>query len=292
MKPASAQSWGARRFAPTAKPANSAGGSWGKVSPQQAKDSSSEKSAPTGKNRPPKSPRGNGRGALSVTYSEPSGESGLGEIAEVLLDSKIFDRLVAALNTILILPKDIDVHFEQCGQINAFYIPGERRIAMCYELFGQFAEIFGGDDEEELGIEIINAAVFTFFHELGHALIHVLDIPITGREEDAADDLAALIALNMGEDGEDIVLSALSHFASMADEHESSADELAFWDEHSLDGQRAYNMACIIYGSNPEKFEDMVGDEGLPEARAERCPDEFKQKSNSWERLLDGHIVG
>ena len=31
--------------------------------------------------------------------------------------------------------------------------------------------------------------VSTFFHELGHALIDAWDLPITGREEDAADQL-------------------------------------------------------------------------------------------------------
>ena len=76
----------------------------------------------------------------------------------------------------------------------------------------------------------------------------------------------------------------MSHFAGAADAWDDQ--ELPFWDEHSLDAQRVYNIACLIYGSDPEVYNDLVGDDGLPSDRAERCPDEFAQKVKSWEKLL------
>ena len=39
-------------------------------------------------------------------------------------------------------------------------------------------------------------------HELGHALIHVLDLPTTGREEDAVDQLSTYILAYGSEGGE------------------------------------------------------------------------------------------
>lgn len=36
---------------------------------------------------------------------------------------------------------------------------------------------------------------------MGHALVRILDLPITGREEYAVDDLAAITLLGLGNDG-------------------------------------------------------------------------------------------
>ncbi len=39
------------------------------------------------------------------------------------------------------------------------------------------------DAEQEEAPLVASAAVFTFFHEMGHALIAIYDLPVTGREE-------------------------------------------------------------------------------------------------------------
>ena len=38
-------------------------------------------------------------------------------------------------------------------------------------------------------------AVFTLYHETGHLLVHELDLPVLGKEEDAADALAVILIL-------------------------------------------------------------------------------------------------
>jgi len=58
------------------------------------------------------------------------------------------------------------------------------------------------------------------------------------------------------------------------------------WGEHSLSEQRFYNILCLVYGSNPEKFNFLVEDGDLPEERAEICPSEYERKVNSWDTLL------
>jgi len=73
-------------------------------------------------------------------------------------------------------------------------------------------------------------------------------------------------------------------------QNDTDIDQLPFWDEHSLDKQRFYNLACWLYGHDSEKYGSLVEDGSLPQARAERCPAEYEQMSRSWTTLLKGHL--
>ena len=234
-------------------------------------------------------PRG-GSGSLKITYKTTRNPE-LRELAQILKEERVFD-IALPLAKQLRLPQDLPVTFQECGEDNAFYDPETRSITMCYELFAVLGTIFANPEstDEEVGEAMIGAAFFIFLHEFGHALAHLLDLPITGKEEDAVDDFATLVLINAGE--QMAAASAIGHFGSLADAYESgSAEELAFWDEHSLSAQRVYSIACLLYGSDPEAFAEMVGEDGLPEGRAVRCPEEFQQKSRAWDKLLGPHLA-
>lgn len=213
------------------------------------------------------------------------------EVHLILKNTKVFEEIAAGLNEELALPNDIEVYFQECGEENAYYDPETSQITLCYELIQRYKEIFAdnAETEEEYVIEIINAALFTFFHELGHALVDRLELPITGKEEDVVDEFAALILLGSGEEGEQAALAGVLQFAVDAEE-EAELEELAYWDEHSLSIQRFYNMACLVYGSNSEKYSFLVEDGDLPQERADGCEYEYAQKSNSWEILLAPYL--
>ncbi|HBN29834.1 MAG TPA: hypothetical protein DD416_01080, partial [Rhodobacteraceae bacterium] len=53
-------------------------------------------------------------------------------------------------------------------------------------------------------------AIFFLYHELGHALIDILKLPVFGREEDAADVMGVVLSetINPVEDTETIMLAA------------------------------------------------------------------------------------
>lgn len=230
------------------------------------------------------------QGTLKISYQKARNEN-LRELAKVLRDERVFD-IAIPLAQQLRLPQDIPVTFAECGEDNAFYDPETRSITMCYELFAELGRIFADEEstDEEVGQAMLGAAFFIFLHEFGHGLVHLLDLPITGKEEDAVDDLATLILINAHEEA--AAAAAIGHFGELADQYESgSSEDLAFWDEHSLSAQRVFSIACLLFGSNPEAFEEMVGDDGLPEDRAVRCPEEFQQKSRAWDKLLAPHLA-
>ncbi|MDQ3129151.1 MAG: DUF4344 domain-containing metallopeptidase [Acidobacteriota bacterium] len=211
---------------------------------------------------------------------------------------KAMDKEVAAslleitkpLNEIIALPYDVYLNFDKCGEPNAFYNPEVKEITMCYEFLDEFEQTFKKVSKNRAEIDDMSdgAMVVFFFHELGHCLIDVWDLPATGREEDAVDQLAMFILLDGTPEGEGMVLSAATFFAVVSSQQ--GDNELAFWDEHSLDQQRFYDMLCLTYGSNPSKNKNLLGKNGLPPERAQRCPAEFKRVDHSWQKLLAPYL--
>ncbi len=131
--------------------------------------------------------------------------------------------------------------------------------------------------------------VFTFYHELGHALIDLLDVHVLGREEDAVDALAVLLSSHgrTPEVADDIIASAAESFAILDEWAAAEGEELTFWGEHSLDQQRFYNIVCLYYGSEPDALEELADDAGLPEERRELCIEERAQVEHAWGAVLD-----
>ena len=163
-------------------------------------------------------------------------------------------------------------------------------IVLCYELFLSSIETFLDvvESDEELLHALESTLSFIFYHELGHALVDLFDLPITGREEDAVVQLATVILVESGEDGEDAAMDAALWFALQAEDTELS--EWAFADEHSLDEQRFFNIICWVYGKSPGRNDFIVEEGFLPPERAERCEDEYLKLSSSWDRLLSPHL--
>ena len=211
---------------------------------------------------------------------------------EELKKERVLEGIVKDLNDTFVLPRDITLTFGECGEANAFYDPEKQRVTMCYELVESLYDVFRDAEEsqDELDDAVAGATIFVFFHELGHALIDILDLPITGKEEDAVDQLSLYVLTDGTDSGEKAALDGARSFALEGQEPGTKVDDLPFWDEHSLNEQRFYNIICGIYGQNPEKYAGLVTEKILPEARAERCEAEYQQIDKSWGKLLAPHI--
>ncbi|SEK35880.1 DUF4344 domain-containing metallopeptidase [Nonomuraea pusilla] len=216
------------------------------------------------------------------------------ELTKLLKEEKTLEEVAQGFNDLLKLPEgDYVLATEECGQANAFWSPDDKKITICYELLtdavAKAEENFSTEQEKD--DYVTGVLLDTLFHELGHALISIYDLPTVGKEDDAVDQLSAIYMIEIGEAGQNYALQAAqSYFIAAGD---SDRDSLPFYDEHSMDEQRAYNYACLVYGSDPEKFADLVGetdDSYLPQARAERCPEEWAKVSAAWNKLLEPHL--
>ena len=226
-------------------------------------------------------------GDFVLGFAEPE-SANLVALADRIIATDDFTVVTQALNETVGLPGDIPVTFRECGEINAFYDPDERAITMCYDLFEYIQQQFadGGLDDDEAFARALDANVFIFYHEVGHALINVLELPTTGKEEDAVDDLATIILIESFEGGDLAVLNAAQSFFLSGSEI-TDLSELDFADEHSLDSQRFFAISCLVYGSNPTAHASLVEDGTLGEERAALCEQEYPQKLDAWLTLLD-----
>lgn len=209
------------------------------------------------------------------------------KVNEQMRDTKVLEGAARDLNKNLALPYDLTLVTRDCGEVNAFYNPKDHSVTMCYEIMDYYYDLFkrGGYDEKEASRKMFDAMQFIFLHEVGHALIDAYQLPVTGNEEDAADKLSSYINLKeLNESGSRAAIAAAEAFDLQAKSNEGK--NLPFYDEHSLDQQRFYNILCQLYGSNESKYEVLVTKGLLPEQRAVRCPTEFQRNVQTWEALL------
>ena len=205
--------------------------------------------------------------------------------AREMHQSGTLQELARGLNAIFVLPRDIGMRFAECGEANAFYDPSNHEIWMCLELIDGMAETLEGrfEDEESTTNALAGAFVAVVLHEAGHALVDVLEIPITGREEDAVDQLSAWMLIE-AEDVDSVRGAAATYYV------DDDVDDEDFADEHSLNKQRYFNLVCWAYGSDPDNQQDLIESWELPQARADRCVDEYALLDRSWTNLLKGHL--
>jgi hypothetical protein len=230
------------------------------------------------------------RGDFRVVY-EPVRDPGYAEWREELRRDGFLEAFAADLNRTLALPADVSLALAECGAADAYYDPEARRIRICLELLDSFSAIFEDEvDEAELDDAVAGATYFTLYHEVGHALIHVLDLPVTGREEDAADQLATFVLLDGTEEGEAAALDGAQSFLLEHEREGWTPEESPFWDEHSLDPQRFYNILCWVYGHDPAQYAYLVEEGFLPPERAERCGEEYIRLERSWSSLLSPYL--
>jgi hypothetical protein len=234
------------------------------------------------------------RGDFNLIYEDTQNPDFI-PIKKALEIEEVFEDLVYDLNKKISLPVNIPTFFAECDEANAWYDPQYNEVVVCYDLMDYFLQLFltNGYGEEEAVTAAVDIAFFVFYHELGHALIEVLDLPFTGNEEDAVDQLSTAILISYGM--EESAANAAVAFGLNAEESASEPVNIELlWDQHSLDGQRFYNILCWIYGSDEQRFSSMVSytdeDDGiLPESRAQTCGQEYDRMSDGWANLIVPH---
>ncbi|WDR03577.1 DUF4344 domain-containing metallopeptidase [Devosia algicola] len=109
-----------------------------------------------------------------------------------------------------------------------------------------------------------NNSLFVLYHEVAHLLFDQLNVPILGREEDAADNLATWTMLNQHNGKSDQALDDAAYgwiLTGLA--YNSGAAESDFYAAHSLDRQRAYQIVCLMVGNNEKRFHKIADGYGM-----------------------------
>ena len=121
--------------------------------------------------------------------------------------------------------------------------------------------------------------LFVLLHELGHAVITQMGLPVLGRMEDAADTFAVFMLLRMGSDfSHRALVDAAEGWFFAARRDQKTGQRVAYYSEHGLNEQRAYQIVCIMVGSDAEKFRDLADETNLPEDRRHTLSRRLQQR--------------
>jgi hypothetical protein len=211
---------------------------------------------------------------IEINYIPPSSER-FEDLYGRLRRRAVLEDLRAFLSP-LILPRKLRLSTRECGEINAFYSRYDGLI-ICYE-YVEFIERLAPRDVTPEGFTraegIAGAFIEVTLHELGHALFDLYKIPVFGREEDAADQMAAFVMVQFSRD---LARLAIKGAAYSYWSQQTTWTFSKFSDEHGAELQRFYNYLCLAYGGFPDTFSDFVEGGLLPSGRAVYCAHEYEQ---------------
>jgi hypothetical protein len=191
------------------------------------------------------------------------------------------------------LPRKLTVMLEECdGDPNASY--EDDSISICYEYIDELWRRAPTDSTkgDVAPIDAIIGPLFdTALHEFAHALFDMHKLPVFGREEDAADQVAAYITLHLNKaEARRLILGTAYAYKNEIAAEKRPRTTRQFANVHSTPAQRLYNLLCLAYGSDSKVFSDLVGKSFLPKSRAEDCEDEYKQVERAYETLIGPFI--
>lgn len=150
-------------------------------------------------------------------------------------------------------------------------------------------------EEQPAAVEFVVGNVeFLLLHEIAHFLIAEKELPIIGPEENAADYIATLALLRessldpaRASRGHEFLLSAVDAFGAAWRTGQAFGADVPYWGAHALSIQRYFQIACLLYGSDPAGFARIPEMTGLPYERAQGCAGEYARADRSIQWLLD-----
>jgi hypothetical protein len=132
--------------------------------------------------------------------------------------------------------------------------------------------------------------LFALLHEMGHVAIDEMKLPVLGREEDEADAFATLRLLRIGGEFSQRVLAEASKNWSLAGRRDQKTGaEPVYYGEHSLSEQRAFQVVCLMVGSDSSKLKSLADKAQMPPERQESCRKDYGKISRSWGAVLEPH---
>ena len=222
---------------------------------------------------------------VRISYETPSDEK-FRPIYDALKHRQVLERLQRFLVP-LRLPKVLTVELMQCGTETKPYESGGP-VVICYELIQRIVDVTiqNTKDANEQTLIMDGTFVQAVLHEVAYAVFDVLQVPIWGREDDAADRVAALTMMQFSDQ---VALTTIVGTAKFFEYSKRAWTGGDFADLGSPEAQRFYNYLCIAYGGDPLTFQFLAPRPGpskvarLTENRAPRCEGEYRQVQRAFD---------
>jgi hypothetical protein len=194
---------------------------------------------------------------------------------------------------------DLNVRTASCGVSNAYYqrIDKVPTVTICYEYLQDVMRNMPAETRAVNGDTMRDVMCAQLFfavaHEMGHAMFDIFDVPVFGRQEDAADEFATYNILQFG--GQQALQlidgAAYAYHAYIQDlsaKPQVTMPFAAFSSDHGAPEERYFNLICIAYGYDPRLFSLEM--HKIPPSRAQKCKFEYEDLKFAMRTVFWRHI--
>jgi len=250
-----------------------------------------------------------GKGRVTIVYQDDTIQPENRDAMKKIMDSGVFERMADRLTKAVALPHDLQVvitdNLPKDIDVPTTELDGRRIVwpaafsKETHDVLTKFLPEVVRDkgapkviSQENFTADVLNVwgNHFILGHELGHAVIHQLNLPLTGLEEDSADGFATFFTINNKDTGPNAALGAAVLFDAMGRKRPNLTME-DFSSDHAVILQRVYNFLCSVLGSDPQRLHSLVTDGYIPESRAMLCGKEWTQLNYGWWTVLEPHLT-
>lgn len=209
------------------------------------------------------------------------------QIQQTLKSSKVLQNAVNLINQNWQLEDDILLKLG--GEEDPYYDPETSTIYFSYYFADEIAQRYKADKNnlsvKELDRFVVSGVVHTLFHEYAHVLVDYLNLPVLGREEDAADSFASYVLLTMMDNGAQILRDGADLFY-LESLDPDPFDAAMLSDSHSLSIQRFYMGICHLYASDEKANQNLIKKHDFDEEWTDTCLMDYDIVISSWQALL------
>jgi hypothetical protein len=239
-------------------------------------------------------------GPIHIEYEEPK-DAALKETYELVKERRGLETFRELLSPFR-LPEDLYIKAVGCNGIPNAYFFREKNdqatIRICYEYLKEVKDKLPKETTKD-GIEpqdaMLGQLLFALMHEFGHAAFDIYQVPIFGRQEDAADQFATYVMLQFGgEKAQRLIKGAAYSYdgfiKDLKDKPKVTVPLAAFSSDHGAPEQRFYNLVCIAYGWDPQIFAGVIEKGYLPENRGKVCKYEYGNVRFAFRKMITPHV--
>lgn len=139
----------------------------------------------------------------------------------------------------------------------------------------------------------INNSLFTLYHEVGHLLIDKLELPLLGREEDAADNIATWMLLQKGTpEANQALEDAAKGWMMSGTLYGDTYDDDDYAAGYTPDRHRSMQIVCMMVGADGSAFRPVANSFSMPADRQSNCHFDYEVIDRSLRTLLEDTGTG